>query len=198
MIAFVEGQLAEKQPTLALIDVGGIGYEVHIPLSSYDKLPRTGASCRLLTHHHVREDTDQLFGFVSPEERTMFQMLLGVSGIGPRLALSALSGLTVRELIAAIGDGDVKRLSSISGLGRKTAERLVVELRDRLSKSEVLAASTTGKTLPEDSRARDAVMALVSLGYKDEQARKMVSAVMKKQGGADLGVEQIIKESLAR
>ena len=113
MIAFVRGILVEKQPTRCVVDTGGVGYEVFIPLSSFDRLPLKGETCTLLTYDYVREDTRQLFGFFSESERDMFRLLIGISGIGPRIALSALSGLTVRELTTAIVSGDVKRLSSV-------------------------------------------------------------------------------------
>ena len=133
MITFLEGTLVEKQPTRIVLAVHGVGYEVFIPLSSYDRLPEENAPCRILTHDHLREDAHLLYGFVTEAERGLFGMLLGISGIGPKTALSALSGLSVRDLKTAVVEGDVKRLSSISGIGKKTAERIVVELRHSLS-----------------------------------------------------------------
>ena len=175
MIAYLKGALAEKHPTRVVVDVGGVGYEVFIPLSSYDRLPPVGESCRVLTFDYVRVDTRQLFGFMDEAERRMFVLLMTISGIGPKLALAALSGLTVRELKAAIVEGDVKRLSSVSGIGKKMAERMVVELRDKLGEGEAMEA-VAGADAPaaENMRLRDAVLALVALGYKQEQARKMV------------------------
>lgn len=199
MITFLKGLLVDKQPMRVELEVQGVGYEVHIPLSSYDRLPARGEPCRLLTHDHVREDQHILFGFFSDGERRLFTLLLGVSGIGPKLALSALSGLSVRELKQAILEGDIKRLSSISGIGRKTAERLVVELRDKFSQGEALEAmsGSGGEGEPGDMRLRDAVLALVSLGYKDEEARKMIGAVAK-QVGAEASVEELIRKALSR
>jgi Holliday junction DNA helicase RuvA len=198
MIAFLRGQLVEKDPARVLLDVQGVGYEVFIPLSSYDRLPAEGDSCRLLTYHHIREDAHQLFGFVSEAERDMFTLLLGVNGIGPKLALSALSGLSVRELRAALAEGDTKRLSSISGVGRKLAERMVVELRDKIPAGEALEAVTGEKHAAgaHDVRLRDAVLALIELGYKQEAARKMVSAVLLKPDASGLTVQDIIKHAL--
>jgi len=177
MIAFLHGTLVEKTPTVATLDVHGVGYEVFISLSTYDRLPATGGACRLLTYHHVREDAHILFGFVQPEEKAMFERLIGVNGVGPKLALSALSGLTVSELTAAIAEGNVKRLSAVHGIGKKTAERIVVELRDKVDPLEALACRAGGA---EDQNAtlRDAVLALGSLGFPQDQARKMVQAAL--------------------
>jgi len=197
LITFVRGTLVEKHPTRVIVDVGGVGYEVFIPLSSYDRLPETGAECRMLTHDHVRDDAHQLFGFVSEAERRMFNLLLTVSGVGPKLALSALSGLSVRELKAAAVDGDIKRLSSISGIGRKTAERIAVELRHKLDAAEALEALAGPDEGESDARVRDAVLALASLGYKQSDGRRMVRDVLE-GGGAGLTVEDIIRKALAR
>jgi Holliday junction DNA helicase RuvA len=195
MITFLEGVLVEKQPTRIVVNVHGVGYEVLVPLSSYDRLGEPGGVCHLHTHFHVREDAHTLFGFSTEEERRIFQLLLSITGIGPKLALSALSGLSVRELKVAVVEGDAKRLSTISGVGRKMAERMVVELRDKFSKGEALEAVAGGDETVGDQKTRDAVLALVSLGYKQEMARKMVSQAMSGAGGADT-VEEIVRKSL--
>lgn len=198
MITFLEGVIEEKQPTSVVMNVAGVGYEVFIPLSSYDRLPGVSESCRILIYDYVREDTHQLFGFMTREERRMFLLLIGISGIGPKLALSALSGLTVRELTAAIAEADVKRISSISGIGKKTAERVVVDLKDRIGKGEALEAIAGAEELPEDAtKMRDAVLALISLGYKQGAARKMVAAAVRGGKSNDMSVEDIIKQALA-
>ncbi len=176
MIAFLNGTLVDKTPSLATLDVHGVGYEVFISLSTYDRLPATGAPCRLLTCHHVREDAQLLFGFAQPEEKRMFERLVDVNGIGPKLALSVLSGLTVAELTAAIAEGNVKRISSVHGIGKKTAERLIVELRDKVDPLEAFASRTAGGGDPQAAMLRDTVLALTSLGFPQEQARKMVQA----------------------
>ncbi len=198
MITFIRGELVEKQPTRAVVDVGGIGYEVLIPLSSFDRLPGKGESCTILTVDYVREDSHQLFGFVSETEREMFGLLMGINGIGPKLALSALSGLSVRDIKAAVVEGDVKRISSISGVGKKMAERIVVELRHKLSTGDALEAVAG---VSEDGEARtelrDAMMALVALGYKQDDARKMVTRVADSDSGIS-DVESIIKLALAK
>lgn len=198
MISFLEGILVEKDPTRVVLNLGGVGYEVFIPLSSYDRLPAAGGACRLLTYDHVREDTHALYGFLTEEERRVFLLLLNVSGIGPKLALTALSGLSVRDLKAAVAQADVKRLSSVSGIGRKTAERIVVELKDKLGAGEALEAIAGGAgATPESVHARDAVLALVSLGYKQAEAQKIVRDVLARvKPGAT--VEEIVRKALAR
>jgi Holliday junction DNA helicase RuvA len=153
----------------------------------------------LLVHDHVREDAHLLFGFASDKERQMFGLLMGISGIGPKLALSALSGLTVRELTAAVVEGDVRRLNWISGVGKKTAERMVVELRDKISEADALeaVAGPEGGGTAGTPVLRDAMSALVALGYKQDDARKMVQRVTK-AGADDRMVEDIIREALSR
>src|SRR5215469_13696968 len=133
MITFLDGKLVNALPTQAIIDVGGVGYEVFIPLSSYDKLPTAGQPIRILTHLAVREDAHVLYGFMTSAERDLFRLLVNnVSGIGPKLALAVLSGMSVTSFRGAVANGDIKTLSQISGVGRKTAERIVVELKDKI------------------------------------------------------------------
>ncbi len=197
MITFLEGILEDKQPTHAVLNVGGVGYEVIIPLSSFDRLPGVGQVCRILTYDHVREDLHQLFGFMTESERRLFVQLLSVSGIGPKLALTTLSGLTPRELRAAIATGDVKRLSSISGIGKKTAERMVLELKDKLGAAETLEAVAGGVVLDEgDVKLRDAVMALISLGYKRSEAQDAIVRILGAPDGRSLSVEDIVRKAL--
>ncbi len=198
MITFLEGALEDKQPTLLVLNCGGVGYEVHIPLSSFDRLPATGERCRLLIHHHVREEEETLFGFSTEAERRLFRLLLDVAGVGPKTAIGALSGISPRELKAAIVQGDVQRLSSVSGIGKKTAERIVVELRDKLSAGDALEAVAGGAApTAADVRRRDAVLALVSLGYKQAEALKRVHAVLPAGAGDDLSVEDVVRLALA-
>ena len=198
MIIFLCGKIVKKQPTRVVLDVGGVGYELFIPLSSYDRLSGQGEECRILTYDYVREDAHQLFGFMTEAEREMFVLLTGVSGIGPKLALSALSGLSVRDLKAAVVEGDAGRLSSISGIGRKTAERVIIELRDKISEAEALEATSGIDNGAEDKiKARDAVMALIALGFKQDAARKMVANVSCKKGATEMTVEDIIRETLS-
>jgi Holliday junction DNA helicase RuvA len=178
MIAFLHGTLAEKTPSTVVLDVQGVGYELFISLSTYDRLPATGSKCRLLTYYHVRQDTQVLFGFAQAEEKQMFERLINVNGVGPKLALSVLSGLTVTELVAAIAESNVKRISSVHGVGKKTAERIVVELRDKVDPLEALAGRTAGGGDPRNAMLRDVILALGQLGFPQDQARKMVQAAL--------------------
>ena len=181
-----------------VLDAGGIGYELFIPLSSYDRLPAVNSTCRLLTYDHVREDQHTLYGFQTEAERNMFILLLGVTGIGPKIALGALSGMSLGELAAAIGAGDIQRLGSVSGIGRKKAERIVVELRDKMDACVAVGAAGQGGSMPgENITARDAMLALVSLGYKQNEARAMVMKVME-HGGKTGSVEEIVRSALAQ
>jgi Holliday junction DNA helicase RuvA len=184
VIAFLQGTVVEKTPSSVVLDVHGVGYEVFISLNTYDRLPGSGAPCRLLTHDYVREDARTLFGFMQAEEKAMFERLITVSGIGPKLALSALSGLTVADLSLAIAEGNVKRLSSIHGIGKKTAERIIVELRDKIDPLAALAArSGEARTSEQTIMLRDAILALGSLGFPQEQARKMVQSALDAEPG---------------
>ncbi len=193
MITFLDGKLEEKQPTRVVMNVGGVGYEVLVPLSSFDRLPPEGDSCRILIYHHITDASQVLFGFCTDEERDLFKMLLGVSGIGPKTAVSALSGLSVRELKTALIESDVKRVSSISGIGKKTAERVIVELRDKFSAGDALEAMAGADEPSGDHRLRDAALALMSLGYKQADAQKMI-----KKAGLDsnLSVEELVRKAL--
>src|ERR1035437_8575557 len=191
MITFIDGLLEEKEPGRAVMNVAGVGYEVQIPLSSYEHLPTSGAHCRVLIHDHIREDAHLLFGFASEAERRLFVMLLGVSGIGPKIALSALSGMSVRELVQSIVGRDVKRLSSISGIGKKTAERLVVELRDRIGEGDALAASAAEPTA-DNLKMRDAILALVALGYRRGEAQELINRRVNPELLATAAVEDIV------
>lgn len=195
MITFIEGILESKQPARVEINVSGLGYEVFIPLSSFDRIGKPGERCRLLIHEHIREDSHLLFGFSTQEERTMFERLITISGIGPKLALSALSSLSVRELQRAVIDGDTRRLSSISGIGRKTAERMVVELRDKISNAEALEVSCGGSIAAGDERRGDAVKALIALGYKQTDAQTLIHRINDKITEM-MSVEDIIRLTL--
>lgn len=197
MITFLEGIIEDKQPTHLVLNVGGVGYEVVISLNSYDRLPAAGEKTRILIHDHIREDAHVLFGFMSEDERRVFLLLLSVSGIGPKTALSVLSGMSVREVKVAIKDADVKRLSSISGIGKKTAERMVVELRDKFTAGEILVAASGQSPADSDVRLRDAVLALVSLGYKRSEAQDMVLKVSAQPAMSGADVETLVRKALA-
>ena len=197
MIAMLRGLLADKQPSRLVLDVGGVGYEVLIPLSTYDRLPAPGGECRLLVSHIVREDDELLFGFATVEEKQLFNLLMTISGIGPKLALCVLSGLTVAEFKRCVAEGDIKRLSSVHGIGRKTAERIVVELRDKIDPVEALAFRTpAGAPSAPEAVIRDTLLALGQLGYAPESARKMLQAAI--DGGADASTsETLLKRVLS-
>ncbi len=194
MIDFLEGCLAEKAPTRIVLELAGVGYEVFISLNSYARLPATGERCRVWVHDYVREDQHLLYGFATQAERRIFGLLLGVAGIGPRIAMSALSGLAAPELAAAIAAGDTARLSSISGIGRKIADRLVVELRDKINQAGLPCDEMA---IPGDPRSQDAARALAALGYKPAEARKMAAAAAARLP-ADGTVEAIIRQALRR
>ena len=171
--------LAEKGPDRVVIEAGGVGYELLIPVSTFDRLPREGGEAKLLAWHCVREDDEMLFGFATKEEREMFLKLTQVSGVGPKIALAILSGSSIGELSLAIASGNAKRISSIKGVGKKTAEKICVELKDKVSALAALAANSRGGA--GDSKApviRDAILALTSLGFSEEVANKMVSKVL--------------------
>src|ERR1043166_9123300 len=176
MITFLDGKLASALPTQAIVNVGGVGYEVFIPLSSYDKLPAAGQPVQILTHLHVREDAHILYGFMTPAERDLFRLLVNhVSGIGPKLALAVLSGMSVNHFKAAVVNNDVASLSKISGVGKKTAERMVLELKDRVGVAAAWEASSAAHApTPEQKEANEAVLALIALGYKQIDAHKAV------------------------
>ena len=199
MITFLDGTLASALPTQAVIDVGGVGYDVFIPLSSYDRLPAPGNAVRILTHLHVREDAHILYGFMTNAERDLFRLLVNsVSGIGPKLGLAVLSGMSVNNFKAAVVNGDVASLSKISGLGKKTAERIVLELKDKLGVAAAWeAASAEHAPTPEESQANEAVLALIALGYKQVDAHKAVRDLQEKERGIT-SAEELVKLALKR
>ncbi len=189
MIAFLHGQLAEAAPTHVVVDCGGVGYSVFIPLSSYDKLPAKGGDVKLLTYHHVnaQDGTQQLFGFATSDEREMFLLLISISGIGPKLACNILSSTSIGALRNAIATGDTNTLSSLRGIGKKTADRLVLELKDKVG--------VESKAAPTDPRLADAVLALISLGYKQIDAQRSVVAVAGKLD-PKANVEELVRAAL--
>lgn len=195
MIVTLRGILASKQPSAVILETGGIGYEVLIPLSTYDRLPAAGEECRLLIAHVVREDDELLFGFATAEEKQLFALLMTVGGIGPKLALCVLSGLSVADIRRSVAEGDVKRLSTVRGIGKKTAERIVVELRDKIDPVEAMALRpAAGPSAVAEAVVRDSLMGLVALGYAQEQARQMIQAALG-SGPAD-NAETLIKRAL--
>jgi holliday junction DNA helicase RuvA len=198
VITFLDGKLISALPTQAIVDVSGIGYEVFIPLSSYDKLPSVGQPVRILTHLAVREDAHVLYGFMTAAERDLFRLLVNnVSGIGPKLALAVLSGMSVNNFKAAVVNSDVVSLSKISGLGKKTAERIILELKDKLGVAAAWeAASAMHAPTPEEEQANEAVLALIALGYKQVEAHKAVRDLQEK--GEAKSAEELVKLALKR
>jgi Holliday junction DNA helicase RuvA len=192
MIAYLSGTLAFKSPSYAVIDVRGVGYQVFFSLATYCRLPEPGEPIRVHVHTHVRDDALQLFGFLAVEERELFELLLEVQGIGPRLALSILSGCSPADLLRAIREGDAEGLVRIPGVGKKTAARLLVELRDKVGRNglaELVAGAAPNRVEAE------AVSALVNLGYRAAEAEQAVAAA-KAAGAEDL--ESLIRNALKR
>jgi Holliday junction DNA helicase RuvA len=204
MIAHLSGILLSKQATSVILDVGGVGYEITIPVSTFYELEEAGSTVQLRIYTHVREDALQLYGFKTARERELFTRLISVSGIGPKLGITLLSGMSADEMIASIRTNNLARLTLIPGVGRKTAERLVMELRDKvasLSSSELeeeLGAKTpAGSPLPtEDSMRSDVLSALLNLGYQRSSAEKAVTAALDE--GGDITVELILRRSLRK
>lgn len=199
MITFLHGKVVEALPTQATIEVNGVGYEVLIPLSSFDKLPAPGGTVKLLTHLVVREDAHVLYGFMSSQEREMFRLLIHtVSGIGPKIALNILSGIPVAALRGAVANGDVKMLSQVSGVGRKTAERIIIELKDKVGPGGALEAASAQRALSADEqKINDAVLALMALGFKPAEAHETIrgaQAVL----GPSATVEDLVRASLRK
>ena len=179
MIAFLRGRVLEKHPNRVILDVAGVGYDVLVPLSTFYVVGDDGSEISLRVHTHVREDQIALFGFVTALELSMFERLIAVNGIGPKLALSVLSGIEPRELVTAIQRGDLPRLTRIPGVGKKTAERIVVELRDRLPKTMEAEVSGTPPPAKEDVLRDDLVSALANLGYHQQAIDKVLEKVLK-------------------
>jgi Holliday junction DNA helicase RuvA len=196
MIAFLRGRVLEKQPSRLIVDVGGVGYDVSVPLSTFYTAAEAGGEITLRVHTHVREDQLALYGFATALELAVFERLIGISGIGPKLALSVLSGMEPRELTSAIERGDLARLTRIPGVGKKTAERIVVELRDRLPKALAGLAEQPSTAAPADARRDDLSSALANLGYDRRAIDKALDEVL-----ADLpeaSFEQHLRAALKR
>jgi len=199
MITFLQGKLVEALPTQVVVNVNGIGYEVLIPLSSFDKLPSPGGDVKLLTQLIVREDAHILYGFMTATERDLFRLLIhSVSGIGPKTALNILSGMNAVAFRGAVANSDVKSLSQISGVGKKTAERIVVELRDKIGAVGALEAASAKHSLsPDDQKTSDATLALMALGFKQTEAHDAVRAAQAMLG-ASATVEQLVRACLKK
>jgi Holliday junction DNA helicase RuvA len=194
VIAYLRGRISEKQPNRVIVDVNGVGYDVSVPLSTFYQLAEPGSNVALRIHTHVREDALALYGFATPLEQDLFERLIGVSGIGPRLALAVLSGIEPADLMRAIERGDVARLTSIPGVGKKTSERIVLELKDRLPAARPNAAAD-GAAATESASLRDDVLsALLNLGYHRPLAEKAVTSALRM--APDDSFERILKQAL--
>jgi Holliday junction DNA helicase RuvA len=197
VIAHLRGRILEKQPTRVVVDVAGVGYDVAVPLSTFYGLGEPGAEVALRVHTHVREDALALYGFATALELDLFNRLISISGIGPKLALAVLSGIEPPDLVAAIERGDVARLTAIPGVGKKTSERIVLELRDRLPRAHPSVAASAGGS-PDGLIARDDLLsALMNLGYHRPLAEKAVDAALKtigREAGFELTLKQALRE----
>jgi Holliday junction DNA helicase RuvA len=199
MITFLHGKLEEALPTQAIVNVNGVGYDVLIPLSSFDKLPPPGNDVKLLTQLVVRDDSQTLYGFASAAERDLFRLLINnVSGIGPKTAINILSGMNPVAFRGAVANSDVKSLSQISGVGKKTAERIVVELRDKIGAAGAWEASSAERALsPSDQRVNDAVLALMALGFKQLDAHETIRSAQVVLG-EKATVEDLVRAALKK
>lgn len=199
MITFVHGKLVEALPTQVVVDVHGVGYEAIIPLSSFDKLPQPGHEVKLLTQLVVREDAHTLYGFMTAAERDLFRLLINtVSGIGPKIALNILSGISVTGFRGAVASGDLKALSQISGVGRKTAERIVVELKDKIGEAGAWEAASAQRALSStEQKVNDAVLALIALGFKQVGAHDAIRAALTVLGESAT-IEDLVRACLKK
>ena len=197
MISFLRGNKVEIDPAKVIMDVNGVGYQVFIPLSSYEKLPEVNNHCKLLIYHHISDSDQKLFGFVSNEEREMFTKLLSVNGGGPKLAICVLSGLPLKILRNAILSSDISVISSISGVGKKTAERIILDMKGTLNQFSINESTNKSDASLADLKLRDATLALIALGHNNDAASKMVKSVASSIT-SDMSVEEIIRQSLKK
>ena len=196
MISFLDGDLVEALPTQVVISVQGVGYLVQIPLSSFEHLPALGARFKLLTHLVVREDAHLLFGFMTAAERDLFRLLVQhVTGVGPKLALAVLSGMSVSQFKAAVVGGDINALSKVSGLGKKTAERIILELKDKVGVAAVWELAASGRN-DQQAKVNDAVLALLSLGFKQIEAQKAVREILSRAKTEEIDTEELVRRAL--
>lgn len=194
MIAYLSGKLLEKNASTAVVDVGGVGYDVAIPLTTFYELGEIGSDVSLRVYTHVREDVIQLYGFNTVRERDLFLRLISVQGIGPRLGITMLSGMSADEIVGAIRTNNVPRIKSIPGVGQKTAERIVIELRDKVAELSTASADIIESAIPADAVLNDALSALVNLGYQKSVAEKTLKQAM--QEGAEMTVQKLLRRSL--
>ena len=199
MIAFITGTILDKTPNSLIVEVQGIGYQIFIPLSTFYQLPEVKESAALHIHTHVREDALQLYGFLSLLEKDLFLLLLGISGVGPKVALGILSGMEPTELVQALRDGNVDRLRAIPGVGPKTAGRLVLELREKVNSLSLAGLQTAASPSTERDRVKeDALSALVNLGYSRNEAKRVIDQIAEEEADESDSVEGLIKKALKK
>jgi len=196
MISFLDGELVEALPTQVVISVQGVGYLVQIPLSSFDHLPVVGGRVKLLTHLVVREDAHLLFGFVTGAERDLFRLLIQhVTGVGPKIALAVLSGMSIGQFKTAVVNGDVNAMAKVSGIGKKTAERIILELKDKVGVAAAWEPAASGRG-DQQAKMTDAVLALLSLGFKQVEAQKAVREIVAEAKNEDINMEELVRRAL--
>jgi Holliday junction DNA helicase RuvA len=197
MITYLEGKLVEEEPTHIVVENDGVGYFVHIPVSSYKKFPNASNGIKVFTHLHVREDDLQLYGFATREERHLFRLLISVAGVGPRLAQGVLSGISVEQFRACMARGDLVPLTAIPGVGKKTAQRLLVDLREKVG-VDVAETGLDDRRGPEveSDLERNAIKALISLGCRQREAERLVRAVRTEEAAGQLTLEELILKAL--
>jgi holliday junction DNA helicase RuvA len=195
MIAYIQGKLVHKEPTFVIIDVQGVGYEIKISVSTYSALKNAEENCRLHTYQHIKEDSHTLFGFLELHEKSMFTFLLSVSGVGPSTALMMLSSLSVEELQHAIAYENVKLIQSIKGIGAKTAQRIILELKDKIKRENLTGPAQNLSTVSGNSAREEALSALITLGFPKPAAEKSLDAILKTKGPG-VSVEELIKQAL--
>jgi Holliday junction DNA helicase RuvA len=197
MYAYISGKLIEKNAASAIVEAGGVGYQLHIPVSTFAALPQAGSLVKVLTYFVVREDAQMLYGFYTEEERQIFRLLLSVSGVGPKIGLTVLSGIAISELKRAIIDGNLAVLTGVPGIGRKTAERLVVELREKMVLEDKRGTSSAVEKLQEqDARIEDSLRALMELGYRKQNAQEAIRKAVKTLEAEKYSVPDLIRASL--
>ncbi len=200
MIASLTGKLIESNLTKIILDVGGVGYQVFIPMSTYDKLPRVGEVCTVLTYMNVREDDISLYGFAKSDEKVLFEALISVSGIGAKVALNILSSMPVSNFCLSIEENDIKSIVRINGIGKKTAERLVLELKDKISKLSIGTTSSSTETGDAEmiSEVEDTILALEALGFKREKASKTVKKLATELPKEELSSENLLRKAISK
>lgn len=196
MIAYVQGKIADKDPTYVLIDVGGIGYHLNISLNTYSEI-KALEEVKLFAHFHVKEDAQTLYGFFEASEKKRFKQLISISGVGPSTGLMILSSLSAQEIHSAIINGDVKTISSVKGIGLKTAQRIILELKDKMTKEELETGAPLLSLSKNNSVKEEALSALTTLGISKGVAEKTLDKIVK-SGGVDLSLEEMIKLALKR